>query len=669
MCEVVRQNVFQLVTSRNVHCGEHWCSIYHSQDEHKKLIVEFILSGLEQNEKVVYLHDQNSPETILGYFTALNIDLQKYIKTGQLVFQHSSEVYWCKVDGVAESSLTPHSVLFDPDVTISRLHVALSDALEAGYSKLRVTGEADWASRFSLEQKLFEYENKLHTFFATKPCVALCQYDAKRFSPSCLLTVLTSHPKTVVGTEAYDNFYYIPPAAMCNANDTSEATLNHWIKNLAERKTLDVNLQQKAEELAKMNEALKKEIQEREEAQTQRQLAETISKAKSEFLATVSHEIRTPLNGILTTTHLLAETPLNEEQKEYVRIVEVSGEHLMTVLNDVLDFSKIESKKLILEEQGFSIQSCLKSVLDIFQKPAKAIHMNSFVDTDVPPIVVGDITRLRQVLVNLVSNAVKFTADDGHITINVSRHKPNDNEPLPEDSVELLFSVSDTGIGIPKEKQDFIFSAFSQVDSSCTRKYGGTGLGLAICQRIVEAMQGRIWVESEPNKGATFFFTIKTKTADEDELETKRNEPVLKRKASEADMTVGALRVLVAEDNTFNQIIIKKILEKLGHSVELVGDGQAAVSQVQNEDYDLIFMDLQMPNMGGLEATRAISRFDWHKRMRPKIVALTASAVEEDKVKCFQAGMDSYLLKPLSIDAVSQVCDSVKRFIAKKRSL
>jgi len=232
--------------------------------------------------------------------------------------------------------------------------------------------------------------------------------------------------------------------------------------------------------------------------------------------------------------------------------------------------------------------------------------------------------------------------------------------------VELLFSVKDTGIGIPKDKFDLIFRAFTQVDSSCTRKYGGTGLGLAICKRLVEAMGGHIWFDSIVGEGTTFFFTLKATTKKSENInKLKRTfsnlDNSFEKKSLLDDKDNESLQILVAEDNSINQIIIKKLLVKLGHKVTIVGDGINAVKEVQIRNYDLVFMDLQMPNMGGIEATKRITLFDWSIRNRPVVVALTASALEEDKKTCMAAGMDYYLLKPLSIKDIQQVCKHVQQ--------
>jgi signal transduction histidine kinase/CheY-like chemotaxis protein/ligand-binding sensor domain-containing protein len=536
------------------------------------------------------------------------------------------------------------------------------------------------------------------------------------------------------------------------------------------------------EEILKQREEAEKSRAEAEQAKAD---AEHANRAKSVFLATMSHEIRTPMNGVIGMASLLSETALTNEQREYTDTIRNCGESLLTVINDILDFSKIESGKMELEQIGFELRTCIEEVFDVFASKAANVGIDLIyhIDQNVPTQIIGDSVRLRQILMNLVSNAIKFT-HKGEIYVEVRLISTSENQ-----SVNLDFSVKDTGIGIPAEKMERLFKAFSQVDSSTTRKYGGTGLGLIICEKLVELMGGRIDVESRPGVGTTFHFNISAGVPQQIDLpqihqmqvlagkrilivddnstyrqsvkksleqwqvtvalaesghaaleilkadskfdliltdmmmpeldgiqlaqrvrefyphvpiillnsvggdsgnpqnlfssiltkpvrqkalrqqiisqldnenKTTRHEVYIKQSLSTDFSQKYPLRILIAEDNPVNQKLTARVLSKLGYACDIVMNGSEALNIIKENKFDVILMDVQMPEMDGLEATRIIRQ---QYGLKPIIIAMTANAMQGDREECLRAGMDDYVSKPVKIDALINVLEKWASFI------
>jgi len=371
--------------------------------------------------------------------------------------------------------------------------------------------------------------------------------------------------------------------------------------------------------------------------------AEMANRAKSEFLANMSHEVRTPMNGALGMIELVLETELSEEQREYLETAKDSARSLLSLLNDILDVSKIEAGRLELAPGSFSIYECVKDSLRMFSVTTqqKGLLLSTSIHPDVPEWLFGDPLRLRQVISNLVGNAIKFT-DHGQVSVRVGLERATD------ENVALHFQVSDSGIGIPKEKQAWIFEPFRQADGSSTRRFEGTGLGLAICTRLVSLMGGRIWVESQLGSGSTFHFTapfglgaVLAATLPADQTASLT--------ALAKSVSGERLWVLLAEDNIVNQSLVAAVLEKAGHHVVLAADGLEALAAFERQPFDLILMDVQMPRMDGLAATAAIRAAEKISGRHVPIVALTAHAMKGDRELCIRAGMDDYLTKPLDL--------------------
>lgn len=621
--------------------GDHVCYLCQSDEEKWKVLGEFYRVGIERNEKMMFFQHNDSEENVLHLLEeAGGVELREFVKTGQFTIKHYHDVYF--KDGE-----------FTPENMVGLLSEETNKCLVEGYSGLRICGDMSWVHKESdITSKLLRYESMLNRGFPDN-YAALCLYDTRVFKPQDMLQVLSTHPQAIINKRLLQNIYYMPPDEYLGL-DVNKAMLDRWMHNIEERMNVEEQLI-----ASKLD-------------------AERSANAKSSFLATMSHEIRNPTNGIIGSADLLAQTRITEEQKDYVNIIQASAKHLYRVVNDVLDFSKIESGRMEFAKSPIKLKELLEDSLQLCQFSIQknlAVSLRCFAELTCPEIIIGDETRLRQILVNLIGNACKFT-DEGEVVVSVVLVNQKKNEKDVNNQM-LEFSVKDSGIGISNKDQAQLFQKFTQLDVG--RKWAGTGLGLSICKQLVEAMGGQIFVKSQVGLGSTFYFRIPvilpldspsfnpvalsphylrsaspTLTLFDNESSlpsppltsslplpisphTDHIDLIKSSKSAPASLSSPSLlsvsdsirlsspppshfdfsgdHILLVEDDITNQKVMANMLRKLKCKVTIASNGNEAIRLANENDYSLILTDQYMPECDGYAAMKQI-RENYKKKLK-----------------------------------------------------
>lgn len=553
-------------------------------------------------------------------------------------FQKISSLGEGNFSGVIQPNLTKNSILDSLNITQKRLQ------------ELYKEGE-------SSKQRLIESESRLRSILDNvSACIYLKDINARYLFANKQVCDLFGYPLEEILNQTDEKFLEKETAKIILKNDKSvllEGKTLHAeeeIKNRNDGKTysfltVKIPLRNQTGEIYALcgistDIGLTKEIQ--NELQRAKDSAEIANKAKSEFLASMSHEIRTPLNGVIGLTQILFKTNLNEEQESLVKSIASAGQSLLTILNDILDFSKMEAGKMKVEKIKFDIHLTVSEIFNLLsiESKSKSIELKLEINQDVPQFINSDPSRIRQIIFNLLGNAIKFT-EKGYVILRLKKEKG-----------WIRIEVEDSGIGIPKEKIQFIFHKFSQADASTSRKYGGTGLGLAISERLVSLLGGTIGVESQLNKGSLFWCNLPYENENPSNIDKVSESESFLPKVVESTFTYQ--KFLIVEDNILNQKVIGGLLKKYNINYDVAENGEVALNLFQQNKYDLILMDCEMPVMDGFEATLQIRKLEKTKTEKTIILAVTAHVLDEHKEKCFSVGMDGFIGKPFYIENLLQ---------------